>query len=192
MSAVELYTFPEDGPGRVWKTFGNSWLGATWVWSALSKAYLGEKVSVFDEAGVRAVWDLWKDPRLARFERVALLSTFDHALVRFADFAETAHHFDEFNRTYVEEVPSKTTPGNVEVRTSHLGAEAYWLRQLSEGLYVDEEPVACVGWRQTTVAPSEWHCRHEECPEGCAGRLGYKDNPRHWFVYDDLAKLEAS
>ena len=75
----------------------NSWGAAPHVWDAISQRYYGQGVMWKPPEGF---WDLWKDMKLSREERVVFAMTFDRVYVKRADYAEAAECIRKFFKLY--------------------------------------------------------------------------------------------
>lgn len=164
MSTTTMYEVPEIGPVRRIAEFFNSWGSAYRVWEPLIKSYLLEKLMsetaehysqdvpnipssmladvamgrFFTSGNMQRLWDLADDPKLPRWERLALAFTFDRVICeanRKLELAAALRHFDRMHPTE---------------GVSHLSAIADYLEEWrAEGL---------VGfcWRQTSVSEDLW------------------------------------
>lgn len=176
MSRTTLYKVPESGPLSVFREFGNSWRSGAYVWSVLVPKYLGMEIGEFmwqaEKHGDR-LWNLYKDRRLPRHERAALLFTFDRSMIRRAEFAEMARLLEEF-------AAANPTPNS-------LGEQAQALRELAE---VPDAFAAC--WNQTSVV-SNWTVRDGDIEDDAPSR--YYDLSRdtgHVWIFDELDLDEAA
>jgi hypothetical protein len=95
VSYTTAYLIQSDGATTEIGEFRNSHGFGPFVWSAVSEKYLGKEHGwLLDDAA--KLWPLWKDKRLPRHWRAALLVTYDYAIVekeRFRDIAECLRKF---------------------------------------------------------------------------------------------------
>jgi hypothetical protein len=85
------------------KEFKNAWGGAATIWNALFEKYMKNPENKYDSWLWRIssgkgqdLWDLWKDERLTDCEKIALLATFDRALIKKENFGKFANYLREF------------------------------------------------------------------------------------------------
>lgn len=172
MSRTTMMLIDENGNTRDVAEFSNSWGSAAFVWDALRKAFLSGDEYLFNDEVIKKVWALWKDPRLLRFEKAVLLSTFDHAIIERDKFTDAAEAFTAFERRYRQ--PNAAC---------HMGA-------ISQVL-MDSRELDCVGacFQQTSVAENPWLGEYDEETEE------YKpfdmNAGKHFFVFAELQQQEA-
>jgi hypothetical protein len=142
----------------------NSWGSAAFVWTALAKKYLEDEMAFFREGG-KQLWALVDDERLSDAERIVLASTFDHAIIERARFADAAKAFREFSHYH-------GTAGNA----NHLPAIADLLDEWRER--------PCVGmcFQQTSVSDDPWHGEYDAEAEEYKP-FDFERDRRHFFVF---------
>lgn len=173
MSRTTVKIVKTDGQFNDIAELGNSWGSAAFVWSALSKKYLGDEMAWMGGNG-KAVWDLAGDSRLSQAERIVLVSTFDHAIIEHAHFADAANAFREFSHDH-----SKADHVN------HLPTIA---RLLDE-----RKDTPCIGmcFHQTSVSEDPWHGGYDEEAEEYKP-YDLQTETRHFFVFAEYGdKPEA-
>lgn len=149
------------------------------VWGALSQKYLpgyeGYKGLV---DGYQKLFDLLKTNKLARWERIVLLTTCTQAVVRAENFGEVAQAMETFYENY---------KGVLEGKVFHLDKQAEALRQLEEQR--EEKGWRGVCWNQTTLCGSAWWVNEEseDDPDGEGRPYNIDKDDKHWFVMDDVA-----
>lgn len=75
----------------------NSWGTAPLVWNALSEKYLHKKWIIDSGKGL---WELWKDTRIPKHQRVLLMFTFDRAYVLKKDYPRMSQDIWAFLRDF--------------------------------------------------------------------------------------------
>ena len=174
MSYCEIIYF-QDGKPVAGQEFKNAHGGAAFIWSALSKRYLGHDnwmmAGVLNEG--RALWDLAKRQDLSVFERAVHAATFDRAIVRREDFTQFAADLRKFVETY----PPRD-------RVCHL---------LSWASAVESSEHEAIGFYMMSVSDNLWFGRDEDDKDSDES-IPYNLNEQneHFEVYDYLAKTEKS
>lgn len=158
------------------------------VWTSLSSRHLGGGDGfggMMD--GFKDLFALLKTDRLARWERIVLLTTCDNAMVRAENLVECAEAFEKFHEEY---------KALNEGKVFHAQATAKLLRELAAE--VEEHGWQAICWNQTSVnGDSPWYGIWTELEEGDDGYDPDGDNEehrsynidresQHWFVWDEL------
>jgi hypothetical protein len=140
------------------------------VWSAVSAKYLGhfsprypESAWLVSDEARAALWPLWKDTRLPRPWRAALLATYDFAIVERERAKEIAGLLREF-----------VTSVGVRDRACHLLTVADLLEQ-----YAADESVVGMCFKGS-LSEDPWHPWDAEKDERTTYDL--KASDRHFFV----------
>jgi len=172
MSSTELYGLTETFV----KSLGevkNSWRGSFRIWRMLENKYLPSLPKphwaiedepyysrVSDPNLMHSVWDLFKDPRLTRGEKIVLQSTFDKVLVRVSNVPQLIDAFRSF-----------------EEGTS-LPEQA----DLIEKAVANDPSIVAIGWNHTSINGDTWKSANfcEETEESLGYNLS-KDTD-HWFL----------
>ncbi|MEE9341060.1 MAG: hypothetical protein V3V21_05290 [Thermoplasmata archaeon] len=169
MSHTVIFKVPESGPIERFREFHNSYLGAPLIWNHLGRKYLRTHWSFINNADTEALWTLQNDPRLADYERLALLSTFDNAMLR-------REYFELMADALFAIAEEKSAP-----RPGHLVEQAITFR----AMLADEECYAAC-WIQTSVVADPWH-RYDACPtcgqnEDVVRMFDLSRDDGHWFI----------
>lgn len=184
MSCSTLYIARQDGLVRSYKEYRNGYGYAMPIWNYLAKKYLRKSGESDTDLNIRwfirgqgkEVWDLWKDPRVEKWEKVCLNASFDKAMARREDFIEIAEAFEHFHSEY-----TNGEPGNV----CHYAEMAGDIRAL-------ESEVQAIGWRATSVSESLfWVYDDCECPK-CGDSHRMQDgrpydmnkDKGHWWIME--------
>jgi hypothetical protein len=85
----------------------NSWGSAPAVWSYLEDKYLPKQEFSRFGSGMKEVWDLYKDPRLSKWERTALLTTFDWFYCPVELLLDAADDLDQFHAAFQAAYPDR-------------------------------------------------------------------------------------
>lgn len=177
MTYCAIITF-KDGKAAEVHQFKNSWGGAAFVWQALWNKYVMPELMREDvgnhyknwicakEDDINRLWNLWKreDIRMPLYERIALLGTFDNAILRkenFADFADQLRRFVEAHHTNPQAV-------------CHLGKWAD---------FIETSSAEAVGFHTTSVCENPWM---EEDLDGEPVPYKLNTGEKHFEVYEDL------
>jgi hypothetical protein len=117
--------------------FQNAWNGAWAIWDYFWNKYdLKGKDATYNNMiypeDFKKVWDLYKDDRLSRAEKILLGSTFDWVVIRRSEFEELAKVYEDFN-------------------IGHLPEQAKLLRENFK-----DEKVEAITYCQTSVAENKW------------------------------------
>lgn len=180
MSRLLVCIVDKSGDVRPHEEYGNSWGGAAYIWSALSRKYLGSSAEwILGKIG--DLWALQKDARLEVCERVALIMTFDGCIVRKENLTRLADHLHAFQCWQLPMEPNACC---------HIDVLADDLIDLQK-----REDVAGVCFYWTTVAPYPWdvcskHGYDQECDKMCdAEQIPYNINKgiKHWWLFDEPA-----
>lgn len=181
MSHTTGYLLGVDGlmqPDREWS---NGMLGALTLWTYLARTYLDPRAprgtdrymlpsaQLFVPDVSRRLWALAGNSSVRRHHRIALMTTFDRAILRRADFVAAADA--------LESAADDVQRGGSQ---SHLAAQARWLNSVAE-----REDVAGAGWQQTSVSDDLWRVAGDLDDEGCEGDSRPYDIARdqgHWFI----------
>ena len=167
MSYTELYRVDKSGDVKPYAEFGNSHHGGMFIWTAFAIHWLGMKMfPLFDELQKQQrVWDLWKDSRLSRGEKLILFSTFDGQIIPREMLDELAGAMVAFELRFAD-----------ANHGSHLGRQAMRLRELAR----DED---CFGaaWNQTSVNADPWPYEDEEGTQDSDARCyNINTGSEHW------------
>jgi len=156
MSCTELYKIDKKGDISLYEEFGNSHLGAMYLWRSVFEQYKethfpkeeylhvllnGDEQSKF--------WDLFKDESVPKFLRILLLNSYDAIMVKKEDFKTLLEAFKEYNDTFIED-----------------NTNDHYLSYITaiEKLLEDTD---CIGicWNQTSINCSPWSVYIDEDPE---------------------------
>lgn len=190
MSATEIFVANRTGEMVHAYDLRNAWGGGMAIWTSLAQRHLGGLDPYRGMlSGYQEVFDLLKTDRLARWEKIVLLTTCDGALVRAENFIETAEAMEKFAEEY---------KAMNEGKVFHPAAQAELLRKLHDE--IEKEGWQAIGWNQTSVnGDCPWYGGYEEFPaddENEAGeeRVPYNINKdtKHWWVFDDLKEPAAA
>lgn len=180
MSYTEIYLVPQSGGVELYRELRNSWHGAILLWSHLSERYLGESLSLAMMRDGSRLWNLVKDTRLSRDERIALATTFDRVMVKQEHFRLVADAIDRM----IREPNSAGHWGN-------WPAQADALRYLA----LDSMCFA-VAWNQTSVNDDTWTVyeegkdEEEEYEDEVDSRpYDLSRDSGHWFLFDHYPEL---
>lgn len=145
--------------------------GMTYEDVCAKMSYKPNRVSgAFDgkENPMQEVWDLWQNPDIPTDERIVLMTTFDHVLVKREDLPRVINAFNTFKG-----------------KTANIEAQAMIL----ETLYENDNCIA-VGWNQTSINAKSWGTYYpgdDECtPYNCL------NGADHWYLFDDLDNNEIA
>lgn len=91
-----------NNKGKVeWQSeFQNAWRGAMAVWLYFWEKYdlrQGEWTNPITPEDYKRIWDLYKEDRLSRAEKILLGSTFDWVVIRRSEFEQLAKVYEDFN-----------------------------------------------------------------------------------------------
>lgn len=170
MSRTELYIVKNTGELELYKEFGNSHRGASLLWQNLGDKYL-DGLKWYNEKQMGMLWKLDRDPRVSREEKILLISTYDHELIKkenleqFVDACEKVYFHDNGHFKEYPEVMKE-------------------IMKLKD--------VIAIGWNQTSVNCGVWDvyddCKH--CDTGTIQRdynvLKDKD---HQFLFEYLESI---
>lgn len=173
MSETRLYAVQDGGDVMLYETFSNANGGAMAVWRTLAEKYLGG-VSMLSllMTEMRPVFDLAKKGRLAPWEVVVLLTTYDRVVIPIEHVASVASAFEKFAE---EHGPAHEERGFA----FSIPAQATALKKIAEG--AEEAGWRGVCWNQMSVGDSLWE---GVVDEGGDGRRPYnidRDSRGHWF-----------
>jgi len=180
MSYTEIYRISKTGNVRLHEEVKNSLRGAMAVWMELEKKYLPPYVPYWfkpttDRPGTtrmastgleQEVWDLWKDERMSRAERIVMCSTFDNVYVASKNFARMQGAFNEFWQQFPYTSYSEQA------------------RIISDMAY--NRNIHGICWNQTSISEGYY----EYGPNG--GQLTYnihKSKRKHWELFEGHPEL---
>jgi hypothetical protein len=172
VSRTTLYGFHSDGMRKV-DEFHNAWGFAVRVWDPLCKRYCPE-LGLAKSGGVYAKWErLWSEPELPflPFERIALQSTYDRAVVRAADVETLSGIYNAFDVEH-------PIPGSANHLRAIADAMQDWV-----GEYAD-----AIGFcfHVTSVSENVWQvkgCGRSCCDGSCESRdYDLNRDADHFFV----------
>jgi hypothetical protein len=171
MSYTTVKIIESDGKITDIAELSNSWGSAAFVWSALAKRYLDGEVAFFRDRG-KQIWALVNDVRLSHVERIVLASTFDHAIIEQAHFADAASAFREFSYNH-----------GVTGNANHLPTIAR--------LLYERKDYACTGmcFHQTSVSEDPWAVYDAEAEEYEPYDMVRGD--KHFFVFAEYGNPPA-
>ena len=103
MSETRLYAVSRDGDVVIYERFSNAHGGAMAIWRILAEKHLqatGMAFTMMMMSGLKPVFDLAKQGKLAPWETVTLMTTFDKVVIPMEHVASVASALEEFDRTY--------------------------------------------------------------------------------------------
>jgi len=176
MSRTTVCITGRDGEVHEGRCFPNLWDGAWFVWDALWRTYVDADGLTHASDRTR-LWALADDPRLTADERIALITTFDYAMIRKEECLQVAGALDRFAAHYERR----------RGRTSSLVQQAQYLRELAAHPDVRE-----VCWQASSSAEWLWETQQPD-------RVGVEEtrpynvrtDTRHWFLFDRYPHLKA-
>lgn len=99
MSYCRMNVITKSGNVTHRKTFHNSHGGVMYIWDELCRKYLS--IAHFSRLeNSSSLWKLYEDNRLTKCEKVALLSTYDYAVVKKENLQELALSYRKFLEIY--------------------------------------------------------------------------------------------
>jgi hypothetical protein len=164
MSYTEIYKFNENGDAEFFENVPNAWRGAMQVWRSIEKKYLPplpqpswmddenyEKRGYYryqvspdkDQHPLKPVWDLFKDERLTREERIVLGTTFDNIIVMKHNIPEVINAFEKFDDIVKDET---STEGDTSLKEQAA---------ILKNALADNNLIA-VAWNQMSIVESKW------------------------------------
>lgn len=178
MSRTEVYAVaPEGGNIELMGEIQNSYRGAMHVWTTLAVNYglirRGEEGYLLIRPELmKQLWRFGSDERLAWWERVVLLSTFDRVVILRDDFPRLIEAFSQWTRH---------TGGD-----SSIPIQCDLFRRIAQ----DERPFRGICFNQTSVCENPWwvggSCEDEE------GRPFNIDRDEDWWsLFDQYPHLRA-
>jgi hypothetical protein len=187
VSYSTLYVIHPDGKVHDHKEYRNGWGYAMPVWTYLAEKYLGQPDDKEGDLTTRwwvrgqgkPVFDLKGDPRLERWERIALMASFDHVIVMREHAKELIDAFRKLDETLREKHPKHVT---------HYSTMARDIEVLLE-----DSKTTGVCWNATSVSETHWWV-HDECTCTC-GDMHVKQEGRcydiskdknHWSLFEEL------
>lgn len=176
MSYTELYQIQPDGQMQSYEEFSNAFRGAFLFWDNMTKRYLpGESAALLMlHDKMQMVWDLAKSESVPLELRVAMLTTFDRAVVGKAGFKWVAQCLIKTQDYFPD-------PG-------HIPAQGVALLELAQTDAIG----AC--WNQTSVNSDAWRVydpdRRDE--PGYSGEwYNILTGKEHFFVEKQIPEPEA-
>lgn len=176
MSRTELYIVKKDGTLELYKEFGNSHRGASLLWDNLMKKYLNSSYGrmMMNDKEMEKLWRLDRDPKVSREEKILLISTFDHMLIKKENLKQFIDACEEVYKNFEE--------------LGHFNTYPEVMKEIMK-----LEDVIAIGWNQTSVCCDVWDvyetCTH--CDDGTIRRDYniFKDN-KHEFLFEYLKEIE--
>jgi hypothetical protein len=163
MSYTTLFKVPASGPIDEIAEFKNSHRFGPFVWDMLAKAHLNADYATLSwDKQMQRVWDLAHVETVPTFERITLMSTFDHVMVKQADISKVIEAFKAFSEKY------------------DTGAHgSLWEQVPFLTKMVEDKTCYAICWTQTSITDPWW------VSEGDDVRLYdiSRDNDRHWFMF---------
>lgn len=180
MSYTEIYRISKTGNVRLHEEVKNAHRGAMSVWVCLEEKYLPPYVPYWftpsaERRGAtrmgsggkeQKVWDLWKDPRMSKSEKIVMCSTFDHVVV-------SSENFDRLQTAFMDfwgEFPFTSYREQAQI--------------ISDMSYNKNIHGLC--WNQTSVSEGYY----EYGPNGGRSIYNiYKSQKKHWELFEGHPEL---
>lgn len=175
MSYTEMYLVPQSGGVELYREFPNSWHGAMLLWSHLSEKYLDESLSLLMMRDSKRLWNLVKDDRLSRDERIAFATTFDRVMVKQEHFRLAANAIDRMIR-----------------EPNSAGHWGNWPDQADALRWLVLDPTCfAVAWNQTSVNADTWQVYEEsnDAEDNTTRPYDLSRDSWHWFLFDHYPEL---
>ncbi|GAX66745.1 TPA: hypothetical protein KRE72_003382 [Clostridioides difficile] len=178
MSCIQIIGFKRNGIAECYDTVENPFLGALSVWRILSKKYMRREINFLNDNDVDELFNLYKDKRLSREDRIVLGSTFDEALIKKENLKEVIEIYRNFK--------GKT----------NLREQADILKRI-----LDNDEYIAVGFNQTSVNCDSWisysyeyNDNDDDEYEKIENNYNCLEGDKHfWLIQDiDNMKLENS
>ncbi len=186
MSYTEIYKFKKNGEAEFLDETKIAFRGAMMVWMKLEEKYLPslspplwasteEEKSryhsrtskmMFGNEGphpMQPIWDLGRDEKVDKHERIVMLTTFDNVLARKEDLPQIIEAFNSLDF-------ESTLPEQAEILKTVL----------------DDDDCIAIGWNQTSVCGDTW-INYGGYDEENDEEIPYNINTgeRHWFIFDE-------
>lgn len=183
MSYTEIVFFGKNGKPKFEAEIKNSWRGAMAVWNIIEERYLPafvpewalglgrgnqkhHRMSSPEMKDKMEIWDCWKREDISETDRIALMSTFDWAIVARKDIPALVKAFREF-----------------EGETS-LPEQA----DAIEDVFKDKN-VTAVAWNQTSVSENHWTQYEYNDKKEQPIPYNLKKNDDHYLIFEHINKL---
>jgi len=158
MSYTEMFGFDKKGEAYRLADIKNSWRGGVAIWNYLYNKYFGSDFPMFGQDGFKNLNH--KFYKMPETEQIALLSTYDNALIKRENFQEVIEAFCNFK-------------GDTSLKEqSDVIKEA-----------LEDENCIAIGWNQTSVNVDNW-CNYGGYDEEKDEPIPYNINKgnKHWFL----------
>lgn len=170
MSRTELYIVKNTGELELYKEFGNSHRGASLLWHNLGKKYLGG-LKWHNKKEMEKLWRLDQDPRISREEKILLISTFDHFLIKKENLPKL---IEACEKVYFEDI-------------GHFKDYPEVMKEIMK-----LEDIIAIAWNQTSVSSGVWDV-YEMCPT-CEHDTLHRDynilkDKDHQFLFEYLEEI---
>ena len=163
MSKTTLMKVTKDGTVEQFKEYRNAFGFGPFIWTALCDCYLNGMSWVTAGPDLQRLWDLANDDRLANAEKIALVATFDYAMVKREDIGLVSHAFFWFVKEH--------QPQNVVCSLMDQVRDLTTLAQ--------DEDCAGAAWWGTSVSQDPWAVRYLEDD---SRRYNINRDEGHWFL----------
>ncbi len=166
MSYTEMFGFNKNGDAYELADISNAWRGAVAVWNHLYSKYFGERFPTFigTENAFEKLNKAFNDGKMQEHEKIALITTYDNAIIKRENFQEVIEAFRKF-----------------EAETS--------LKEQSDVIEeaLKDENCIAIGWNQTSVNGDNW-CNFGGYDEEKDESIPYNLNSgeKHWYIFKEL------
>lgn len=167
MAYTEIYYFNKNGAPKEQGIAPQASCGGWKVWYLLKEKYLPEQKNLFSSEQYQKVWDLAKDERLTREEKIILISTFDYAIVYKKDFDELINAFEKFNAEYENQL--------------NFGRQIELFKEIK-----NKKNSIAIWWNQTSVNADNWRCIWNRSNHSSLYNLFKED--KHFDVFELLER----
>ena len=189
MSYTELFGFDQNGDAYSMAEIKNAFRGAMMVWEYLENKYLPfvdfTRILSGKREEQQKVWDLSKDDRLSRQEKIVLLSTFDNVVVKQANFKELIRAFLEFpgEKTSLKEQAEIIKQSDcIAVAWNQTSVNCDYLWSVSYK-YIDKEDIPLLEKNDYRfINDAEYIIQYDNKPYNLFTDKG------HWFLFDHLKR----
>lgn len=178
MSRTEIYAVaPETGDVELEAEISNSWRGAMLIWTTLAEKYgitnPGEgHMLMLREPLLQQLWGLSVDDRLAWWERVILLTTFDRVVILRDDFGRLIEACEQWSANVGDAGSIPEQGGCFRLIEHH------------------ERPFRGICFNQTTVSQSHWWRYADGDDEGRPYNVDVDTD--WWSLFDAYPVLRAA
>ena len=159
MSYTVAYKIDTDGKLEEIAEFSNSHGFGPFVWGAISDKYFGDEFAWMSH--VKEIWPMWKDPRVPKHWSIALLVTYDRAVIEYERFKEVAKALRDF-----------VTDVGIRGRACHLLAIADLLEK--------SNPCKGMCFYGTSLSDNPWYEWDNEKEENLP--YDFDKEKKHFFV----------